>query len=48
MPVTSPLFIRWRARGKAARMKEMDFSHPDLARPGSTGAIGVHAGGPTA
>ncbi|MFI6597604.1 FAD-dependent monooxygenase [Nonomuraea sp. NPDC050536] len=33
MPVTSPLFLRWRTKGKAARMKDMDFSHPGFAYP---------------
>ncbi len=32
MPVTSPLILRWRTKGKAARMKDMDFSHPELAQ----------------
>ncbi|MFF4621648.1 Rossmann-fold NAD(P)-binding domain-containing protein [Nonomuraea jabiensis] len=31
MPVASPLLRRWRTKGKAARMKDMDFSHPDFA-----------------
>ncbi|GAA3164589.1 FAD-dependent monooxygenase [Nonomuraea salmonea] len=33
MPLTSALFIRWRTKGKAARMKEMDFAHPGTAQP---------------
>ncbi|MGW6500617.1 FAD-dependent monooxygenase [Nonomuraea angiospora] len=31
LPVTSPLFLRWRTKGKAARMKNTDFSHPGFA-----------------
>ncbi|MGI5289753.1 FAD-dependent monooxygenase [Nonomuraea polychroma] len=31
MPVTSPLFLWWRTRGKVARMKDMDFAHPGPA-----------------
>ncbi|WP_157548937.1 FAD-dependent monooxygenase [Nonomuraea candida] len=31
MPVTSPLFLWWRSRGKVARMKDMDFAHPGPA-----------------
>lgn len=38
MPVTSPLCLRWRARGKVARMKDMDFAHPGPAVP-----VRVHA-----
>ncbi|NUW30012.1 FAD-dependent monooxygenase [Nonomuraea sp. SMC257] len=34
MPITSPLILRWRTKGKAARMKDMDFSHPGLALAG--------------
>ncbi|MGP3937614.1 FAD-dependent monooxygenase [Nonomuraea sp. KM88] len=33
MPVTSPLFLWWRTRGKAARMKDVDFAHPAPAAP---------------
>ncbi|MEV0236397.1 FAD-dependent monooxygenase [Nonomuraea sp. NPDC050786] len=43
MPVTSPLLRRWRTKGKAARMKDMDFSHPDFARPGPAEPVRVPA-----
>ncbi|MFB4268310.1 FAD-dependent monooxygenase [Nonomuraea sp. GTA35] len=33
MPVTSPLFLWWRTRGRAARMKDMDLAHPGPAVP---------------
>ncbi|TDC91441.1 FAD-dependent oxidoreductase [Nonomuraea deserti] len=38
MPVTSPLFLRWRTRGKVARMKDADFAHPGPDVP-----VRVHA-----
>ncbi|MEV1004589.1 FAD-dependent monooxygenase [Nonomuraea sp. NPDC050202] len=38
MPLTSRLFLRWRARSKVARMKDGDFAHPDSAVP-----VRVHA-----
>ncbi|MDA0563874.1 FAD-dependent monooxygenase [Streptomonospora sp. S1-112] len=34
LPATAPLLRWWRTRGKAARMKDTDFAHPDLAAPG--------------
>ncbi|WP_206641588.1 FAD-dependent monooxygenase [Nonomuraea polychroma] len=43
MPVTSPLFFRWRTKGKAARMKDIDFAHPDLAHPGPAERVRAHA-----
>ncbi|MEU1726198.1 FAD-dependent monooxygenase [Nonomuraea sp. NPDC005692] len=33
MPLTAPLFLRWQLKGKAARIKDTDFSHPQLLTP---------------
>ncbi|MBX9388057.1 FAD-dependent monooxygenase [Streptomonospora nanhaiensis] len=41
LPLTEPLFRMWRTKAKAARMKDMDFAHPDLATAATARAARV-------